>query len=420
MMIDITILEQIIDYDLFKIIEDDYSKGHYNIVVTKSVDYFRDLLRMKSEEYNIDGDDLISKTLNLNKDKKPKLIIADLNTETGSSQQRGIASFAYGIHRYIRNPQFHGHYFNEEDIVDILIIISFVTKKIKSSETEYSKLDFFNELRDVHFDLREKYVNIILSKYPKEILPDYIVYGIDYVQNYQIDYKRYKLVLSWYVKNNIDVKNFYEKISKILEVHENENIIIMWLYILGDNIFNITEKAKLRAENVLIKSLLNSKNHDKKFYTIISILNECFFYLDFDNYIQLEEFIVKNIKEFKIPKDFYNIILNIMIINIAKFLECDFNIDEIIYYYVKNDFYNIFIYFYKLKSMQLDQIFLDDFNSLIIFSSKNLDNMISKYAHCNKLSNENKDKLKCRLDYILKYYDKIILEEKEYYDDVPF
>ncbi|MDA0095387.1 hypothetical protein OFR75_10150 [Brachyspira hyodysenteriae] len=149
-----------------------------------------------------------------------------------------------------------------------------------------------------------------------------------------------------------------------------KNIIIMWLYILGDNIFNITEKAKLRAENVLIKSLLNSKNHDKKFYTIISILNECFFYLDFDNYIQLEEFIVKNIKEFKIPKDFYNIILNIMIINIAKFLECDFNIDEIIYYYVKNDFYNIFIYFYKLKSMQLDQIFLDDFNSLIIFSSK--------------------------------------------------
>ncbi|MDA1470074.1 hypothetical protein OGZ02_14875 [Brachyspira hyodysenteriae] len=166
------------------------------------------------------------------------------------------------------------------------------------------------------------------------------------------------------------LKTFYEKISKILEVHENENIIIMWLYILGDNIFNITEKAKLRAENVLIKSLLNSKNHDKKFYTIISILNECFFYLDFDNYIQLEEFIVKNIKEFKIPKDFYNIILNIMIINIAKFLECDFNIDEIIYYYVKNDFYNIFIYFYKLKSMQLDQIFLDDFNSLIIFSSK--------------------------------------------------
>ncbi|MDA0054091.1 hypothetical protein OFR37_04125 [Brachyspira hyodysenteriae] len=38
-----------------------------------------------------------------------------------------------------------------------------------------------------------------------------------------------------------------------------KNIIIMWLYILGDNIFNITEKAKLRAENVLIKSLLNSK-----------------------------------------------------------------------------------------------------------------------------------------------------------------
>lgn len=145
-----------------------------------------------------------------------------------------------------------------------------------------------------------------------------------------------------------------------------------------------------------------------------------FFYLDFDNYIQLEEFIVKNIKEFKIPKDFYNIILNIMIINIAKFLECDFNIDEIIYYYVKNDFYNILVYFYKLKSMQLTQIFLDDFNSLIIFSSKNLDNMISKYAHCNKLSNENKDKLKSRLDYILKYYDKTILEEKGYYDDVPF
>lgn len=419
-MVDIKILEQIIDYDLFKIIEDDYSKGHYNNVVTKSVDYFRDLLRMKSEEYNIDGDDLISKTLNLNKNKKPKLIVADLNTETGSSQQRGIASFAYGIHRYIRNPQFHGHYFNEEDIVDILIIISFVTKKIKSSETEYSKLDFFNELRDIHFDLREKYVDIILSKYPKEILADYLISGIDYVQNYQIKYKRYKLVLSWYVKNNIDITNFYEKISKILEVHENDNIIIMWLYILADNIRNITAKAKLRAENVLIKSLFNDKFNDKKNDAIISVLDECFFYLDSDNYIKLEELILKNIKEFYLPRNTYNIIFNLIIINIAKFLEHEFDVDEIIFYYKKNDFNNMLIHLYELKFLELSQIFLDDFNSLIRYSLQNLDNMILQYVNLNKLNNKNKDKLKFRLEYILKYYDKIILEENGYYENVPF
>ena len=346
--------------------------------------------------------------------------MADLNTETGSSQQRGIASFAYGIHRYIRNPQFHGHYFNEEDIVDILIIISFVTKKIKSSETEYSKLDFFNELRDIHFDLREKYVDIILSKYPKEILADYLISGIDYVQNYQIKYKRYKLVLSWYVKNNIDITNFYEKISKILEVHENDNIIIMWLYILADNIRNITAKAKLRAENVLIKSLFNDKFNDKKNDAIISVLDECFFYLDSDNYIKLEELILKNIKEFYLPRNTYNIIFNLIIINIAKFLEHEFVVDEIIFYYKKNDFNNMLIHLYELKFLELSQIFLDDFNSLIRYSLQNLDNMILQYVNLNKLNNKNKDKLKFRLEYILKYYDKIILEENGYYENVPF
>ncbi|WP_300744242.1 TIGR02391 family protein [uncultured Brachyspira sp.] len=419
-MVDIKILEQIIDYDLFKMIEDDYSKGHYNIVITKSVDYFRDLLRIKSEKYNIDGEKLISECFGFKSNEEPKLIIGDISTDTGSSQQRGIESFAYGIHRYIRNPQSHGHYLKFEEVLDALIIMSFVIKKIKSSETKYNKLDFFNELRDIHFDLKEKYVDIILSKYPKEILADYLISGIDYVQNYQINYKRYKLVLSWYVKNNIDVKNFYEKISKILEVNENDNIIIMWLYILGDNIINITEKAKLRSENVLIKSLFNDKNNDKKFYTIINILDECFFYLDFDNCIQLEEFILKNIKEFNIPINFHNIILYVMILNIGKFLECEFNIDDIIFYYIKNDYYNILIYFYKLQFMELNQKFLDDFHSLIKCSSKKLDNIILKYVNYNKLSDENKDKLKCRLDYILKYYDKIILEEKGYYDDVPF
>ncbi|MCZ9888686.1 TIGR02391 family protein [Brachyspira hyodysenteriae] len=129
-MIDITILEKIIDAELFEKIKDCYLSGDYIMLITKSVDYFRDLLREKSEEYNLDSDKLVSECFSFKNNQEPKLTIGDINTETGSSQQRGIENFAYGIYRYIRNPQFHGHYLKFEEVLEALIIISFVIKKL--------------------------------------------------------------------------------------------------------------------------------------------------------------------------------------------------------------------------------------------------------------------------------------------------
>ncbi|MCZ9888685.1 hypothetical protein [Brachyspira hyodysenteriae] len=120
-----------------------------------------------------------------------------------------------------------------------------------------------------------------------------MIFSIDYVQNYQINYKRYKLVLSWYIKNDIDIKEFYKKISNILETINDNNVILMWLYILGENIIYITEKAKLRSEYVLIKTLSNMNqnniNTNEENFFVINILNDSFIYLDNDNHIKIEK-----------------------------------------------------------------------------------------------------------------------------------
>lgn len=261
-MLDIKILEQIIDAELFEKIKDCYLSGDYIMLITKSVDYFRDLLREKTEEYNLDSEKLISECFSFKNNKEPKLIIGDISTETGANKQKGIENFAYGIYRYIRNPQSHGHYLNFEEVLEALIIISFVIKKIKSSDAKYNKLDFLNSLKDPNFNLTEKYTNIILSEVPKDILLNCLIFTIDYVQNYQINYKIYKLVLSWYVKNNINIKEFYKNISNILEIINDNNVILMWLYILGENIIYITEKAKLRSEYALIKTLNNMNKNN--------------------------------------------------------------------------------------------------------------------------------------------------------------
>ncbi|WP_085169305.1 TIGR02391 family protein [Brachyspira hyodysenteriae] len=423
MMIDITILEKIIDAELFEKIKDCYLSGDYIMLITKSVDYFRDLLREKSEEYNLDSDKLVSECFSFKNNQEPKLTIGDINTETGSSQQRGIENFAYGIYRYIRNPQFHGHYLKFEEVLEALIIISFVIKKIKSSKSKYNKLDFINSLKDPNFDLTEKYTNIILSEVPRDILLNCLIFSIDYVQNYQINYKRYKLVLSWYIKNDIDIKEFYKKISNILETINDNNVILMWLYILGENIIYITEKAKLRSEYVLIKTLSNMNqnniNTNEENFFVINILNDSFIYLDNDNHIKIEKIILEHLIVSYMPKHFYKIILNLIFINIFKFSGFELDLEKISMYGNNNDRNNKFSYIYRLKFLQLSQNFQNNFHSFIKYSLKELEVISLQYANYYKLNDEYVSELKYRVKFVIDYYNKIILEENGYYE-LPF
>lgn len=425
-MIDIKILEQIIDVELFEKIKDYYVSGDYRMLITKSVDYFRDLLREKSEEYNLDGDKLIAACFN--KKQNPKLIIGDLNTETGISKQSGIENLAYGIHRYIRNPQFHGHYLKVEEILEALIIISFVIKKIKSSETKYSKIKFLNELKDPHFDLSEKYVNLILSEVPQDILLDCLIFTIDYVQNNEIYYRVYELVFAWYVKNNIDLNIFYSNISLILETNKNEEIILKWLYILKDKIIYLTGKAKLRSESVFIKKLYyitteysNSKSSNNDIHgLVIYILNNMFYSLDENNYLKIKRLAFKFMANNYIPTYFYNTISKLILFSIIKLDKYPDDIESFFDFNIFYDEDNILFYINDLIFKNINYAFKDNLISCMKYALNNLDAIICYGIRLYKdANNVNETDLKLCFKSIIEYYINNLNTENQ--DDiVPF
>ena len=424
-MIDIATLEQIIDVELFEKIKDYYLSGDYRMLITKSVDYFRDLLREKSEEYNLDGDKLIAACFS--KKQNPKLIIGDLNTETGISQQSGIECLAYGIHRYIRNPQFHGHYLKVEEILDALIIISFVIKKIKSSETKYSKIKFLNELKDPHFDLSDKYVNLILSEVPKDILLDCLIFTIDYVQNGEICYKVYELVFAWYIKNNIDLDIFYNNISLILETNKNEETILKWLYILKNKIIYLTPKAKLRSESVFIKKLYyiskkdsySKTNNDDTYNLVISVLNNIFYSLDENNYLKINKLAFKIMNNDHIPSYFYSTISKLILYNIIKIDKYPNDIELFfdIYEYEED---NILFYINNLTLEHNNYAIKEHLKSCMKYALNNLDIIIFNCIRfCKNANSINENKLKSCFKSFIEYYNSN-LNTKNIDDEVPF
>lgn len=118
-------------------------------------------------------------------------------------------------------------------------------------------------------------------------------------------------------------------------------------------------------------------------------------------------------------KDYYKIILNLIIINIIKTLEHELNLETISIFGINYDTNNIFHTIYELNFLKLDKVFQNKFHGFIEYSLEELESILLQYTNYYELNDEYTNKLKSRVEFVIKYYDKVILEEKGYYE-VPF
>lgn len=277
-------IKKLIDERLWNFIKRSYISENYTAAILDSIHFIGDLIRGKSG-LDSDGLNLIGNAFG---GKNPKIKTNSLQTETDISIQKGIEQSLRGIYSAFRNPRSHTKYEdNEEDANAIILFINHLLKLIDKSKGAFSIESFLGRISDKSFVDNDLYVDLLIETIPKN-------------KYFDITFELFKF------KDHLPVKNLqsvfhnllreltdeqYEQIieaaSEDLRYTDNDDCITKTIALIGDFWDHISEDAKLRAENVLIKYLDNAKYVD-----IININHYgsyCLSLIDIYNNLSLKE-----------------------------------------------------------------------------------------------------------------------------------
>jgi len=105
-----------------------YLDGHYRDAVLNSIVAIFDLMRERTE-IDLDGSALVTQILSL---ENPRLILSELETESGRNDQKGFMQILQGSYLGIRNPKAHSlnHDLDPVNAAQYLIYASLLARRI--------------------------------------------------------------------------------------------------------------------------------------------------------------------------------------------------------------------------------------------------------------------------------------------------
>ncbi|MDD2475087.1 MAG: TIGR02391 family protein, partial [Dysgonamonadaceae bacterium] len=252
-------IKKLLDERLWNFIKRSHNSENYTAAILDSIHFIGDLIREKSG-LDSDGLNLIGNAFG---GKNPKIKINSLQTETDINIQNGIEQSLRGIYSAFRNPRSHTKYEdNEEDANAIILFINHLLKLIDKSKGAFSIESFLGRISDKSFVDNDLYVDLLIETIPKN-------------KYFDATFELFKF------KDHLPVKNLqpvfhnllreltveqYEQIidaaSGELRYTDDDDCITKTIALIGHSWDHISEDAKLRAENVLIKYLDNAKYAD--------------------------------------------------------------------------------------------------------------------------------------------------------------
>lgn len=110
-----------------------YKDGHLRDAVLNSITAVFDLIRQKTG-LSEDGNKLIGKAFSL---EKPYLILSEIESESGKSDQQGFMQIFMGLYQGVRNPKAHSldHDLNPIKAAQYLVLASLLARRIEEAET---------------------------------------------------------------------------------------------------------------------------------------------------------------------------------------------------------------------------------------------------------------------------------------------
>lgn len=254
-------LESRLRPDLWKTISAHYERADYTEAVRDSVYFVCDFLREKSGIEDKDGTKLVEASFFGN---NPAILINKNESTTEKDHQQGIGSFYKGLMQAIRNPMSHEKtVYTQEEAEAIIIFINYLLNQTDLNGST-SKLDDIIELLfDESFTETQEYADLLVKEVPAK--------------------KRYDLLLTLYnrrdelpreVLGNF-IKTLFSSLTKaakssftkvvsasLVKCQDDEMLRMYFHYFMDDTYANIAQIAKLRIENLILKSIQAGKVHE--------------------------------------------------------------------------------------------------------------------------------------------------------------
>jgi uncharacterized protein (TIGR02391 family) len=125
-----------------------YRNGHLRDAVLNAIVAVFDFIRQRTG-LTTDGDRLIGEVLS---SQNPRLILSELETESGKNDQTGFLQIFQGAYKGIRNPKAHSlqHNLNKHKAAQYLVFASLLARRIE--EAKAPKSPFQSERQQVNPD----------------------------------------------------------------------------------------------------------------------------------------------------------------------------------------------------------------------------------------------------------------------------
>lgn len=246
-------LAELIDERLWEEIKRNYLNEQYSNSVLDGIQFLSDLIREMSGEDG-DGYNLMGRVFNT---KNPKIKVNKLRTTTEKDIQNGVMLILQGFYRAIRNQRVHEKKIDsEQEAFEIILFLNHILRIVDQSK---GKFTIENTLKRVFDD------NLL----PRKDYVDHIIKEIPDTKKYDIAIKVFRRREESRSKSNLGVfwnllmkdlkpkelEDLHSEISDTLRYATKSEAVSSVVFLVGDDWKNLEQDSRLRAENLLIKSL---------------------------------------------------------------------------------------------------------------------------------------------------------------------
>ena len=254
-------LETLIKPHLWSAISSAYKAKNYSHAILDAMHLLSDLLREKS---GLDGDGhrLVGAALG---GPSPILRINKFQTETERNAQKGFENTLRGLYQGIRNPRSHAQIEDTQETADAIIyFINYLINILDESKEPFTISSLLFQVFDEHFVESERYAELLVSEIPVGKRLDSLIEI--YRQRREGKGENLKFIVNELLKllEDNQIEQFLLIVSEELRVIQNDIDIRLTLQMLPPNLWSkLTEAARLRTENILLKSISEGQSNSK-------------------------------------------------------------------------------------------------------------------------------------------------------------
>ncbi len=250
-------LKSLIRQELWLAVSNTYETENYSHAILDAMHYMSEIIREKS---GVDGDGqgLVGAAFG---GQSPILRVNKLQTETERNIQKGLEQILRGMYQGIRNPRSHEQIDDTKNTADAIIyFVNYLISIIDQSQEPFTITGFVSRVFDKHFVHSPRYAELLVAEIPHSKYLDVLVEMYRRKREGEGENLAYVVKEILKVISEEQISDFLTIVSEELKTTQENIDIRLTLQMLPPILWkNLNMAARMRAENILIKSIEEGK-----------------------------------------------------------------------------------------------------------------------------------------------------------------